>query len=244
MGGASNLAVGEKEVEMGSGRKNQDLRRSVARSVADRPKQQKISVMVCKSTFLPVLCAGAVLAGLLVARAQEATTATLPEPAGSVEATPLPSPQKPRSKPTLEISDKPRREKPVPVPEQTPPPEEQARPAATVEKKTHAKPRTTPSTQSDAAGSPISNVMSLAAAQAIAVKTRIPDYPYQAQRINVTGSGVCLMQIDTATGKVVSATMEQSTGNSLLDKVTTDAFAKWRFKPGVVSEVRVPITYE
>src|SRR5262249_44818684 len=110
MGGASNLAVGEKEVEMGSGRKNQDLRRSVARSVADRPKQQKISVMVCKSTFLPVLCAGAVLAGLLVARAQEATTATLPEPAGSVEATPLPSPQKPRSKPTLEISDKPRRE--------------------------------------------------------------------------------------------------------------------------------------
>jgi TonB family protein len=200
--------------------------------------------MVCKSTLLPFLCAGAVLRGLLLAQAQEATTATLPEPAGSVEATPLPSPKKARSEPTLEISDKPRREKLAPVPEQAPPPEEQARPATTVEKKTHAKRRTTPSTQPDAAVSPVSGVMSLTAAQAIAVKTRIPDYPYQAQRTNITGSGVCLMQIDTASGKVISATMDQSTGNALLDKVTTDAFGKWRFKPGTVSEVRVPITYE
>src|SRR5712691_1415032 len=39
------------------------------------------------------------------------------------------------------------------------------------------------------------------------------------------------------------ATMEQSTGNVILDKTTTNAFRQWRFKPGTVSKVRVPITY-
>jgi outer membrane biosynthesis protein TonB len=38
--------------------------------------------------------------------------------------------------------------------------------------------------------------------------------------------------------------MTQSTGNRVLDKVTTDTFRRWRFKPGSVSQVRVPVTYE
>jgi outer membrane biosynthesis protein TonB len=37
--------------------------------------------------------------------------------------------------------------------------------------------------------------------------------------------------------------MEQSTGNAILDKATTHAFRKWRFKAGTVSRVRVAITY-
>jgi TonB family protein len=191
-----------------------------------------------------VFCTGAVLAGLPLAQAQEATTATLPESPESVEATPLPTPEKPRSKPTLEISAKPHRQKPAPVAEQTLPPAEPATPAPIAEKKTGAKKRAPLPPQPDAASSPVTSVMSLAAARAIAVKTRIPDYPYQAQRTNITGSGVCLMLVDIATGAVTNATMEQSTGNALLDKVTTEAFRKWRFKPGTVSEVRVPITYE
>ena len=201
-------------------------------------------MVVCRGILLSVLCTGAVLAGLPLAQAQEATTTTLPEPPESVEATPLPAPKKLSSRPTLEISVKPQHQKPARVVEPTSHPLELATPAATVEKKTHAKPRATPSAQPEAAASPVASVMSLAAARAIAVKTRIPDYPYQAQRTNLTGSGVCLMQVDTATGKVITATMEQSTGNALLDKVTTEAFRKWQFKPGMVSEVRVPITYE
>jgi outer membrane biosynthesis protein TonB len=38
--------------------------------------------------------------------------------------------------------------------------------------------------------------------------------------------------------------MAQSTGNAILDKVTTETFRRWRFKPGSVSQIRVPITYE
>ena len=52
------------------------------------------------------------------------------------------------------------------------------------------------------------------------------------------------MNVDTASGKVTDAIMTQSTGDAMLDKVTTNTFRKWRFKPGTVSQVRVPIDYE
>jgi TonB family protein len=52
------------------------------------------------------------------------------------------------------------------------------------------------------------------------------------------------MLVDTASGKVTTAMMAESTGNAILDKVTTDTFRQWRFKPGTVSQVRVPVTYE
>jgi TonB family protein len=51
------------------------------------------------------------------------------------------------------------------------------------------------------------------------------------------------MTVDAAIGKVTDATMEQSTGNAILDKAAINAFRQWRFKPGTVSKVRVPITY-
>jgi TonB family protein len=52
------------------------------------------------------------------------------------------------------------------------------------------------------------------------------------------------MIVDTASGNVTGAMMAQSTGNAILDKVTTNTFQRWRFKPGTVSQVRVPITYQ
>ena len=63
------------------------------------------------------------------------------------------------------------------------------------------------------------------------------------KRSNLTGSGLCAVTVDTATGTVTNATMVQSTGSPLLDKLTIQTFKNWRFKPGAVSEVRVPITY-
>jgi TonB family protein len=72
----------------------------------------------------------------------------------------------------------------------------------------------------------------------------LPDYPYEAKRRNLTGNGTCVMTVDTATGTVTNATMSQSTGSPLLDKLTIQTFKSWRFKPGTVSQVRVPISYE
>jgi len=103
--------------------------------------------------------------------------------------------------------------------------------------KRHATPATTP----EAAKLPVADDLTpLSSAKAMAIRAPLPVYP---SRHHITGDGVCIVTVDTASGKVTDATMEQSTGNAILDKSTTDAFRQWRFKPGTVSRVRVPITY-
>jgi TonB family protein len=208
-----------------------------------------------------VLCSGVAFGGLQLARAQDAASPTLLEPTVAVRATPTPGPKKRTSEPTVEISpktpsEKPTAvaeetisteapiEKPIAVPEETPRVEELATPAPTREKKARVKRRAAPVVQPTVAEVPFASATSMSAAKAVAVKTPMPGYPYQVMRAHITGSGVCVMTVDTASGNVTSAVMEQSTGNEILDKVTTDAFRKWRFKPGTVSQVRVPISYE
>jgi TonB family protein len=196
-----------------------------------------------REILFSVLCMSVALAGSPLARAQDATSGTVQGQPQPIEPTPIPSPKKRTSKPTLEISAKTPSQKPAPVAEQTPRAEELATPAATPEKKTRVKRRATSAAQK-ATEVAVASLMSMSAAKAIAVSAPLPEYPYQAMRANITGSGVCVMVVDTASGKVTSAMMAQSTGNAILDKVTTDTFLRWRFKPGTVSQVRVPITYE
>jgi TonB family protein len=176
-------------------------------------------------------------------RAQDAAAPTLLEPSVTVRATPTPRPKKRTSEPSVEISTKAPSEKSAPVGEETPRAEALVAPAATTEKKAHVKRRATPAAQPTAAELAFAGVMSMSAAKAVAVSTPMPQYPYQARRANITGSGVCILTVDTTTGNVTNAVMEQSTSDGILDKVTTDTFRKWRFKPGTVSQVRVPISY-
>jgi TonB family protein len=86
--------------------------------------------------------------------------------------------------------------------------------------------------------------VSLSVAQSMAITAPLPEYTYEMKRRNLSGSGVCLVTVDSATGAVTNATMSQSTGNPLLDKITIQTFKSWRFKSGTVSRVRVPISYE
>jgi protein TonB len=191
-----------------------------------------------RGIFLSILCSSVAFGASQVARAQDAASPKLLEPAITVKATPTPRSKKQTSEPMVEIPTEAASEKPPPIAEETPRAEELATPAPPTGKKTRAKKRVTPAAQ------PIVGTMSVSAAKAVAVSTPIPEYPYQARRPHVTWSGVCLMTVDTASGNVTSAVMDQSTGNGILDKVTTDAFRKWRFKPGTVSQIRVPISYE
>jgi len=70
-----------------------------------------------------------------------------------------------------------------------------------------------------------------------------PVYPYEARRQRVTGSGIALLTVDETSGTVTDVRMAQSCGNVILDNSTLDALRRWRFKPGSVSKVQVPITY-
>jgi len=191
-----------------------------------------------------VLSTGIVLANAPFARAQEATSANLPEHVDTGEAMLTPKPKNKKAESSLKIAAGSSSQKRAPVIDQTPPPEELRTPAAPLEKKTRGKKRPTAAARADAPSSPIVTSLSLPAAQAMAVSAPLPEYPYQAKRANITGSGVCVMTIDTASGKVTDAMMTQSTGDGILDKVTTNTFRKWRFKPGTVSQVRVPVDYE
>src|SRR5882724_3543081 len=69
-----------------------------------------------------------------------------------------------------------------------------------------------------------------------------PEYPYEARRRRITGSGVVLMHIDHATGNVTSCEMALSTGNEMLDEAAMSAMRQWRFKPGPVM-AKCPITF-
>jgi TonB family protein len=203
-------------------------------------------VRLHKGTVQFVLCIGVALAGSPLARAQELVPATLPDLSkGSKrsEATPTPSGEKPMSKPSLEIPATTPNEKPTPIAEKTPPPEELPTPAATMEEK-RPPVRKRAIVQHKAPEPPPAIPTSLSAAKAVAISTPLPNYPYEARRDHVTGSGVCVMTVDTGSGNVSSAAMTKSTGNALLDKITTETFGKWRFKPGTVSQVQVPITYQ
>jgi TonB family protein len=70
-----------------------------------------------------------------------------------------------------------------------------------------------------------------------------PVYPYEARRQRVTGSGVALLTVNQTSGTVTDVRMAQSCGNVILDNSTLDALRRWRFKPGGVTQVEVPITY-
>ena len=199
---------------------------------------------VYREMLLSVVCTGIALAGSQLARAQDATSAILPERSEPVESAPTPIPKKRTSKASVEISAKAPSQKPAPVAEDTSRAEELATPATTAEKKTRAKRRATSAPQPNASEFPVVGTRSMSAAKEMAISAPLPEYPYQARRANITGSGVCVMIVDTASGNVTSAVMAESTGNAILDKVTTDAFRKWRFKPGAVSQIRVPISYE
>jgi TonB family protein len=116
--------------------------------------------------------------------------------------------------------------------------------AAPAEKKHRPRKRPRSAVQPEVATISAPVPVSLSVAQSMAITAPLPDYTYEMKRRNLTGSGTCVVTVDTATGTVTNATMSQSTGNPLLDKLTIQTFKSWRFKPGTVSEVRVPISYE
>src|SRR5262249_29323897 len=221
------------------------------------PERLRLLPKLLPSSLLAALCLA--LAASPLAQAQDATSMTL-SVGPSKTATPTPAPEKP----TLEIwAGAPDHQKPAPIPGQTPSAGEPATPAPRAKQgtsvKRHATPATIPEAVADdprrrvfgsAALTPLSSapvaddLTPLSSGKAMAVNRPLPAYPYQARHHHIVGDGVCIVTVDTASGKVTDATMEQSSGNAILDKSTTDAFRQWRFKPRTVSRVRVPISYK
>ena len=173
-------------------------------------------------------------------RIEDGVAATKPsenpsvEPAPKQQSTPLspsleielgaaPTPEQPTPPPqSLEI-------KPEHVEETTPPPQRPTRR------------KTTPIKAPQIASQP--DTMSISSGKALATYAPAPSYPSKARLDGITGSGVCVVSVDLGSGRVIEASMAQSTGNPQLDKAALITFRKWRFKPGTVSTVRIPIDF-
>lgn len=244
--------------------------------------------MPARGLTLLAVCTAICFAGVQLSRAQEATSANLPDQFQTGEMIQIHKPKKKKGTSSLKKIAAATREDTAPVPEEMPASEEvpmQSAPAeekkvephpnsasmpppthkpATLTEEAHSadeppvvpvhherkarsrkRSRPAPAVQQSEAP-PISApvAMSLSVAQSMATTAPLPEYTYEMKRRNLSGSGTCVVTVDTATGTVTDATMSQSTGNSLLDKLTIQTFKSWRFQPGSVSQVRIPITYE
>ena len=93
--------------------------------------------------------------------------------------------------------------------------------------------------------------ISLVEGQPASPSVSLPEAIYKPQPVyrpewakqGLSGKGVVLVTIDPKTGGVAGVRMLQSTGNSLLDGAALDAYSKWRFKPGSVPQVKMPIEF-
>ena len=70
-----------------------------------------------------------------------------------------------------------------------------------------------------------------------------PDKLPEAAREHLAGSGLFVINVDMATGKVKSVQIEKSTGHALLDRSAIQTFQKFRFRPGTVRRVVAPISF-
>jgi TonB family protein len=80
-------------------------------------------------------------------------------------------------------------------------------------------------------------------ARALATYAPKPGYPYEARVKHLSGVGLVRLDVDSRTGHVTSARMLQSTGYQILDDEALKAFRAWRFEPGTVSAVKIPVQF-
>jgi protein TonB len=167
------------------------------------------------------------LTAVALAQKREAVAVELPpQPPQVVEATLAP----PEATPPPED---------IPLPEPPPPPD--IKPEF-VEERTPP-PRPPPSAQQPKFTPIKASEMSMSRAKALAINSPRPPYPYEARAHKIMGSGVITVDVDPASGNVTDAHVTQSIGNSILDDAATSTFRRWKFRPGTVSKVRIPITF-
>ena len=69
-----------------------------------------------------------------------------------------------------------------------------------------------------------------------------PGYPPAAQKTRTAGSGLYELRIDKA-GVTKTVAIVKSSGSDVLDKAATTAFRLWRFKPGIFTSIRIPVSW-
>ena len=110
-----------------------------------------------------------------------------------------------------------------------------------VERKTAANQAATKPVQADRALA--KSIIPASAAKSVTTYAPRPNYPQEARSHRIAGNGVCVVSVDPANGSVTNASMAQSTGSPILDKSVLRTLRTWKFKPGTVSQVSIPVEF-
>jgi TonB family protein len=79
--------------------------------------------------------------------------------------------------------------------------------------------------------------------KAIATYAPRPNYPEEARSQHIAGRGVCVVSVDFNSGTVTDVSIAQSTGSRLLDHSVIRTLRSWKFRPGTVSQVGIPVEF-
>ena len=71
-----------------------------------------------------------------------------------------------------------------------------------------------------------------------------PKYPVDLVRRGIRGHGLFRLSFDSKTGHVTEVKILNSTGYVILNEVAAKALLQWRARPGAISSLRVPITFQ
>jgi TonB family protein len=71
----------------------------------------------------------------------------------------------------------------------------------------------------------------------------VPQYPYEAHRDFVTGSGVFELRFDYETGYLREVHVASGTGSAFLDSAAIGTLKRWQAKPRSVHKITVPVTF-
>lgn len=71
----------------------------------------------------------------------------------------------------------------------------------------------------------------------------IPQYPYEARRSLITGSGLFELRFDYETGHLREVHVARGTGSAFLDSAAIGTLKRWQAKPRSVRKLMVPVTF-
>ena len=90
--------------------------------------------------------------------------------------------------------------------------------------------------------SALTNAESQDRRKTLAIYHPFPKYSYAARAQHCAGTGIFALYV-RPDGSVSSVQVAQSTGYSILDQSGIEAFWQWRFRPGIVKSVKIPVTW-
>ncbi len=70
-----------------------------------------------------------------------------------------------------------------------------------------------------------------------------PKYPAAARAKGLEGKGLFRLVLNQDTGEVLRVEILKSTGHNILDQAATEAYRRWRFKPGQFTAVEIPTNF-